>query len=61
MVTMVDEIFDRGYQAARTQLNTDVARAFSGLAKTIGDSLRLLHRMDWNAPWKAQPKRTRCN
>jgi hypothetical protein len=58
---MVDEIFDRGYQAARTQLNADLGRAFGGIAKTIGDSMTLLHRIEWNAPWKAQPKRTHCN
>lgn len=55
---MVDEIFDRGYQAARTQLNADIGRAFSSLSKTIGDSLKLLHRVEWSAPWKAQPKRS---
>ena len=58
---MVDEIFDRGYQAARSQLNGDVARAFSGLGKTIGDSLELLHRVEWSAPWRTESKRTRCN
>ena len=56
MVTMVDEIFDRGYQAARTQLNASVAKAFSQLTHTIGDGLRALHRLDWNAPW-ANPKK----
>ena len=56
MVTMVDEIFDRGYQAARTQLNASVAKAFSELTHTIGDGLRALHRLDWNAPWAAHKK-----
>ena len=56
MVTMVDEIFDRGYQAARTQLNASVAKAFSELTHTIGDGLRALHRLDWSAPW-ASPKK----
>ena len=58
---MVDEIFDRGYQAARTQLNADLGSAFHGLAKTIGDSLTMLHRIEWSAPWNASPKRTRSH
>jgi hypothetical protein len=59
MVTMVDEIFDRGYQAARTQLNASVAKAFGELSQTIGDGLRALHRLDWNAPWAAPKKPAR--
>ena len=59
MVTMVDEIFDRGYQAARTQLNADVAKAFSNLKNTIGEGLNALHRLDWNAPWAAPKKPAR--
>jgi hypothetical protein len=57
MVTMVDELFDRGYQAARAELNASAARAFGKIADTIGDSLTVLHRIEWSAPW-AQPKKT---
>jgi hypothetical protein len=59
MVTMVDEIFDRGYQAARAQLNADVAEAFSGIAHTLGDSLKALHRIEWSAPWASSNKPAR--
>jgi len=59
MVTMVDEIFDRGYQAARNELNASVAKAFSELSNTIGDGLNALHRLDWSAPWAATKKPAR--
>ena len=56
---MVDEIFDRGYQAARAQLNGGVHDAFAGVAQTIGDSLKVLHRIEWNAPWAPLKKTAR--
>jgi hypothetical protein len=48
---MVDELFDRNYQAGRTELNASVAKAFTGISRTIGDSLKVLHRIEWSAPW----------
>ena len=45
MITMIDEIFDRGYQAARADLNAGVADALSGVGQTIGDSSNVLHRI----------------
>jgi len=56
---MVDEIFDRGYQAARGNLNTGLADAYATIADTIGEGLKALHRFEWNAPWAAQKKKTR--
>jgi hypothetical protein len=59
MVTMIDEIFDRQYQAGRKELNATVADTFSGISRTIGDSLRVLHRIEWSAPWAPPKKRAR--
>jgi hypothetical protein len=59
MVTMIDEIFDRGYQAARANMNAGVADAFSGIGQTIGDSMRVLHRIEWSAPWAPPKKQVR--
>jgi len=59
MVTMIDEIFDRGYQAARANMNAGVADAFSGIGHTIGDSMKVLHRIEWSAPWVPPKKRAR--
>ena len=59
MITMIDEIFDRGYQAARADLNAGVAETLSGVGQTIGDSLKVLHRIEWSAPWAPPKKRVR--
>ena len=59
MVTMIDEIFDRGYQAARSDMNAGVATALGGIGQTIGDSLKVLHRIEWSAPWAPPKKRVR--
>ena len=59
MVIMIDEIFDRGYQAARADLNAGVHDAYAGIGRTIGDSLKVLHRIEWSAPWAPPRKQTR--
>jgi hypothetical protein len=59
MITMIDEIFDRGYQAARAELNTSLRQAAGGLSKTLADSLKVLHRIEWSAPWAPSDKRIR--
>lgn len=59
MATMVDEIFDRGYRAARSQLNSSISHAFAGIAQTFGDSLKVLHRLEWGAPWNSAKRPSR--
>jgi len=54
MVTMVDELFDRGYQAARADLNGGIATAFSAAARAIRQSFEVLHRIEWSAPWASE-------
>jgi len=49
---MVDEIYDRQYQAGRAELNAGLGRGFAA----IGRGLEALHRFEWSAPWK--PART---
>ena len=53
---MMDEIFDRNYQAGRAELNAGLDRAFAAIGKTVGDSLKVLHRLEWSAPWAAKSK-----
>ena len=54
---MIDEIFDRTYQAGRADLNAGLDRAFAAIGRTIGDSLKVLHRIEWDAPWAAKSKK----
>ena len=53
---MIDEIFDRQYQAGRAELNAGLDRAFAAIGRSVGDSLKVLHRIEWSAPWAAKTK-----
>jgi hypothetical protein len=59
MVTMVDEIFDRQYQAGRKQLHATVRSGFARLSQAIGNAFEVLVRIEYNEPWAAAPKRPR--
>ena len=59
MVTMVDEIFDRHYQAGRNELNGALVDVIGRLGRTIGVSLRVLNRIQFSAPWLEKPKSAR--
>jgi hypothetical protein len=48
---MMDEIFDRNYQAARADLNAGLDRTFARIGRALGDSFQALHRIQWDAPW----------
>ena len=59
MVTMVDEIFDRHYQASRNELNAAFGNLFGRLGRTIGTSLKVLNQIQFSAPWLDKPRGTR--
>jgi hypothetical protein len=48
---MVDDMFDRAYQEARTAMNGGIDRSLTQLARTVADGLKALHRIEWSAPW----------
>lgn len=54
---MRDELFDRDYQAGRAELHAGIDRAIAGIGRTLGDSLKVLHRLEWNSPWLGKSKR----
>lgn len=53
---MMDELFDRNYQAGRADLNAGIDRGVARLGKAFGDTLKVLHRIEWSAPWAAPKK-----
>ena len=57
---MVDEIFDRGYQAGRADLNAGLDRAFATIGRELGKSFAAMHRFEWSAPWAAKSKDVGC-
>lgn len=56
---MQDEIFDRTYQSGRAELNAGLDRAFASIARTLSDSFKVQHRLEWSAPWASSAKKTR--
>ncbi len=61
MVTMVDEIFDRSYQAGRNELNATLSKAFRRFGRAVIGTFEVLVRIQFEAPWIAKSKRARCN
>lgn len=45
---MNDQIFDREYQTGRAALNDSISQVMHG----AGQSLRVLHSIQFDAPWK---------
>lgn len=59
MVTMVDEIYDRNYQDARSHLNEGIAAGLARLGRAVRNSFDVLHRIEYDAPWRASFRRAR--
>lgn len=61
---MIDEIFDRTYQAGRADLNAGIDRAVQrigeGIGSTLAKSFQVLHRIEWSAPWARNSKDPQC-
>ena len=61
MVTMIDEIHDRNYQAGRDQLNAALARGLRKLGSAIENAFGVLNRIEYDAPWAHKVKRARSH
>lgn len=49
---MIDELFDREYQARRSELNGTMIRALRNLSEALSNSFRVLNRIEYSSPWK---------
>jgi len=58
---MVDEIYDRHYQASRKDLNAAMASGLARFGKAVSDAFEVLVKIEYQAPWAAKPTRARCN
>jgi hypothetical protein len=57
---MIDENFDRTYQAGRADLHADIGRGLDRVAKGIGTTFRAIHAITFASPWaKSQLRRNR--
>lgn len=61
MVTMIDEIYDRHYQAGRSELNAVIIGGITRLGRAVGNAFEVLNRIEYDAPWSIKAKRIRCN
>ena len=58
---MIDELFDRTYQARRADLNAGIGRAFTALAAAVRNAFEVLNRIEYQAPWSAPVRNARCD
>ena len=61
MVTMIDEIYDRGYRVGRAQLNAGLASGLKKLGRAIDNAFEVLNRIEYDAPWAARARRVRSH
>jgi hypothetical protein len=53
MITMIDEIYDRSFQAGRADLNRSLVAIFARIRDAIIPVMASLHRIEWDAPWES--------
>ena len=61
MVTMIDEIYDRNYAAARAELNAAALSGLARLGRAVSNAFEVLNRIEYQAPWAPKAKRARSH
>ena len=61
MVIMIDEIFDRHYQAGRQQMNAALMSGLNRFGRSILDAFTVLNRIEYSSPWAGKPRRARSH
>ena len=56
---MIDEIFDRNYQAGRAELNAAMARGFARFGTAVANAFAVLNRIEYSEPWAAKRRNAR--
>ena len=56
---MIDEIFDRSYEAGRADLNAGLDAAFRRIGNGIDNAFRVLNRIEYQAPWLQRRRKAR--
>ena len=54
MITMIDQIYDRDFQAGRAELNKGLIAFAHGLRNAIAPALSAVHHFEWDAPWNVR-------
>ena len=53
---MIDEIYDRQYQAGRADLHAGIDRLLSKLGHEIAVTAKAIHTFEFSAPWRGHAK-----
>ena len=61
MVTMIDEIYDRQYQAGRQQLNEVALEGIARFGRAVLNAFTVLNRIEYQSPWTVKPRRVRSH
>ena len=61
MVTMIDEIYDRHFQAGRADLNAAIIAGFAALRRAISNAFTVLNRIKYSEPWATKPRKSRSH
>jgi len=54
---MIDEIYDRNYQAHRAELNSLLTSGLARLGRAIGNAFAVLNRIEYSEPWARQRRK----
>ena len=54
---MHDEIYDREYQAGRSELHAGIDRAILRIGRSIAATFDAIHAIQFAAPWRQPPPR----
>lgn len=57
---MIDEIYDRTYQAGREHLHSGIDRGLEKLRCSVLTTFRALHAIQFAAPWARRSKDVGC-
>jgi hypothetical protein len=55
MITMIDEIYDRSFQAGRAELNKGILALAHKVRDAMQPALSGVYHFEWDAPWKVNP------
>ncbi len=58
---MIDDLFDRDYQAGRHSLNASIAKLFAAFAAASWNAFKVLNRIEYSAPWASERTHAGCN
>jgi hypothetical protein len=56
---MIDEMFDRHYQAGRAELNASIAAGARRLGHAVHNAFEVLVNIEYQAPWSVKTGRIR--